>query len=108
MFRMNPFKTVEAGANDLAEELASDVHSVLSGKDVESLPQLKALRQRVETKMAVAREIAAEKARIAASRAKEIAGATNDYAHDQPWKIAAGALAAVVLLGWLLGRRDLD
>jgi ElaB/YqjD/DUF883 family membrane-anchored ribosome-binding protein len=102
---MSQSNNLEAAANAVVEDLASDVRGVLSGKELESVPQLKALRQRVETKLAIARELASEKSRVAAKKAKEAASSANAYAHDEPWQIAAGALAVGVLVGLLLGRR---
>jgi ElaB/YqjD/DUF883 family membrane-anchored ribosome-binding protein len=102
---MSASKNLEAAANAVVEELASDVKGVLGGKDLESMPQIKALRQRVETKLAIARELAAEKSKLATLKAKEAATTANAYAHDEPWQIAAGALAVGVLVGLLLGRR---
>ncbi len=104
-FPMSQASNLEAAANAVVEDLASDVKGVLSGKDLESLPQLKALRQRVETKLAIARELASEKSKVAAKKAKEAANTANAYAHDEPWQIAAGALAVGVLVGIVLGRR---
>ena len=40
---MSQTSNLEAAANAVVEDLASDVHGVLSGKDLESLPQLKAV-----------------------------------------------------------------
>ena len=102
---MSATKNLEAAANAVVEDLASDVKWVLSSKELESVPQVKALKQRVEAKLAIARELAAEKSRIAAKRAKDAAQTANAYAHDEPWQIAAGALAVGVLVGLLLGRR---
>ena len=102
---MSASNNLEAAANAVVEDIASDVKGVLGGKDLESNPQIKALRQRVETKLAIARELAAEKSKIAAKKAKDAASTANAYAHDEPWQIAAGALAAGVLIGLLLGRR---
>ena len=42
---------------------------------------------------------------MAAKKAKEAANTANAYAHDEPWQIAAGALAVGVLVGIVLGRR---
>ena len=102
---MSASNNLEAAANAVVEDIASDVKGVLGGKDLESNPQIKALRQRVEAKLAIARELAAEKSKIAAKKAKDAASTANAYAHDEPWQIAAGALAAGVLIGLLLGRR---
>ena len=98
---MSASKNLEAAA----EDIASDVRGVLASKDLDSAPHIKALRQRIDTKLAIARELAAEKSRLAAKKAREAASATNAYAHDEPWQIAAGALAVGVLVGLLLGRR---
>ncbi len=102
---MSQSNNLEAAANAVVEDLASDVEGVLSGKDLESMPQLKALRMRVDAKLAVARELASEKSKLAAEKAKEAAHTANAYAHDEPWRIAGAALAVGVLLGLLLGRR---
>lgn len=98
---MSASKNLEAAA----EDIASDVRGVLASKDLDSVPHIKALRQRIDTKLAIARELASEKSRLAAKKAREAASATNAYAHDEPWQIAAGALAVGVLVGLLLGRR---
>lgn len=102
---MSQTSNLEAAANAVVEDLASDVHGVLSGKDLESLPQLKALRKRVDAKLAIARELASEKSKVAAQKAKEAASTANAYAHDEPWQIAGAALAVGLLVGLLLGRR---
>jgi hypothetical protein len=51
-----------------AEDIASDVRGVLASKDLDSVPHIKALRQRIDTKLAIARELAAEKSKLAARR----------------------------------------
>jgi ElaB/YqjD/DUF883 family membrane-anchored ribosome-binding protein len=88
-----------------AEDIASDVRGVLASKDLDSVPHIKALRQRIDTKLAIARELAAEKSKLAAKKAREAANSANAYAHDEPWQIAGAALAVGVLVGLLLGRR---
>jgi ElaB/YqjD/DUF883 family membrane-anchored ribosome-binding protein len=96
---------LEAAANQVVEDLASDVRGVLSSKELDSVPHIKALRQRVDAKLAIARELAAEKGKLAAKKAREAAGQANAYAHDEPWQIAGAALAVGVLVGLLIGRR---
>jgi len=96
---------LEAAANQVVEDLASDVRGVLSSKELEAVPHIKALRQRVDAKLAIARELAAEKGKLAAKKAREAAGQANAYAHDEPWQIAGAALAVGILVGLALGRR---
>jgi ElaB/YqjD/DUF883 family membrane-anchored ribosome-binding protein len=96
---------LEAASNAVVEDMANDVKGVLSNKDLESVPQIKALKQRVEAKLAIARELAAEKSKVAAQKAKDAAQTANAYAHDEPWQIAGAALAVGVLVGLVLGSR---
>ena len=96
---------LEAAANQVVEDLASDVRGVLASKDLDSVPHIKALRQRIDTKLAIARELAAEKSKLAAQKAREAANSANAYAHDEPWQIAGAALAVGILVGLALGRR---
>lgn len=102
---MSATQNLEAAANAVVEDIASDVRGVLSNAELEKVPQIKALRQRVDAKLAIARELAAEKGRIAAKKAREAATTANAYAHDEPWQIAGAALAVGVLVGLLLGSR---
>ena len=102
---MTASTNLEAAANAVAEDIASDVRGVLASKDLDKLPNIKALRQRIDSKLAIARELAAEKSRIATQKAREAANTANAYAHDEPWQIAGAALAVGVLVGLLLGRR---
>ncbi|HYP82552.1 DUF883 family protein [Variovorax sp.] len=96
---------LEAAANQVVEDIANDVRGVLSSEELGSIPRVKALRQRVDAKLAIARELASEKGKLAAKKAREAAGTANAYAHDEPWQIAGAALAVGVLVGLLIGRR---
>jgi ElaB/YqjD/DUF883 family membrane-anchored ribosome-binding protein len=102
---MTASTNLDAAADAVAEDIASDVRGVLANKDLDSVPNIKALRQRLDSKLAIARELAAEKSRLAAQKAKEAANSANAYAHDEPWQIAGAALAVGVLVGLLIGRR---
>ena len=96
---------LEAAANAVADDIENEVRDVLASKELDTLPNIKALRQRIDSKLAIARELAAEKSRIATQKAREAANTANAYAHDEPWQIAGAALAVGVLVGLLLGRR---
>ena len=102
---MSAANNLEAASNAVIEDIATEVKVGLGGKDLESNPQIKALRQRLEAKITIARELAAEKSKLAAKKAREAANSANAYAHDEPWQIAGAALAVGVLVGLLLGRR---
>ncbi len=98
---MSSISNLEAATDAVVE----DVRGVLASKELDSVPHIKALRQRVDAKIAIAKELTAEKGRLAAKKAREAADNANAYAHDEPWQIAGAALAVGVLLGLLLGRR---
>jgi ElaB/YqjD/DUF883 family membrane-anchored ribosome-binding protein len=97
--------TVTTHLEAAAEDIANEVRDALASKELDSVPQIKALRQRVDSKLAIARELAAEKSRIAARKAREAAHTANVYAHDEPWQVAGAALAVGILVGLLIGRR---
>jgi ElaB/YqjD/DUF883 family membrane-anchored ribosome-binding protein len=97
--------TITTHLEAAAEDIASDVRDALASREFDAVPQIKALRQRIDSKLAIARELAAEKSRVAARKAREAARAADVYAHDEPWQVAGAALAVGVLVGLLLGRR---
>jgi len=102
---MSVSNNLEARANAMVEDLAQDVKNVLSDTELASKDEIRKLKQRVESKMSVVRELAAEKSRVAAQKAKDAARTANVYAHDEPWQIAGAALAVGVLVGLVLGSR---
>jgi len=94
------------GAAAAVENLASDVRGLLASKEFDVVPEIKALRDSLDAKLQVAREVVGEKSKIAAKKARDAADTANAYAHDEPWQIAGAALAVGVLVGLLLGRRN--
>ena len=87
------------------ENLVTDVQGLLSSAELDAVPQIKALRKKIDESLCVVRETAVDAAQEAARRAREAASTANTYAHDEPWQVAGGALAVGVLLGFLLSRR---
>jgi len=97
-------ETVSHAQNEL-EKLVSDLRSLISSKDLDSVPEIKLLRQRLDDGIHTVRESAVRAAQEAAYQAKEAARAADRYAHDEPWRVAGAALAAGALVGFLLARR---
>lgn len=97
-------ETVSNAQNEL-EKLVSDLRSLISSKDLDSVPEIKLLRQRLDDGIHTVRESAVRAAQEAAYQAKEAARAADRYAHDEPWRVAGAALAAGALVGFLLARR---
>jgi ElaB/YqjD/DUF883 family membrane-anchored ribosome-binding protein len=87
------------------EKLVSDLRGLLASKDLDAVPDIKILRQRLDDGIHSAREAAVRAAQDAARQAKEAALAADRYAHDEPWRVAGAALAVGALVGFLLARR---
>ena len=87
------------------EKLVSDLRGLLASKDLDSVPEIKLLRQRLDDGMSTVRDSTIRAAQEAARQAKEAAIAADRYAHDEPWRVAGAALAVGALVGFLLARR---
>ena len=80
------------------EKLVSDLRGLLANKDLDAVPEIKLLRQKLDDGMHNVRESAVRAAQDAAI-------AADRYAHDEPWRVAGAALAVGALVGFLLARR---
>jgi ElaB/YqjD/DUF883 family membrane-anchored ribosome-binding protein len=87
------------------EKLVSDLRGLLANKDLDGVPEIKLLRQRLDDGMTSVRDSAVRTAQEAARQAKEAAAAADRYAHDEPWRVAGAALAVGALVGFLMARR---
>ncbi|MFT4243386.1 MAG: DUF883 family protein [Acidovorax sp.] len=87
------------------EKLVTDLRGLLASKELDAVPEIKLLRQRLDDGMHSVRDSAVRAAQEAARQAKEAAQAADRYAHDEPWRVAGGALAVGALVGFLLARR---
>jgi len=87
------------------EKLVSDLRGLLANRDLDSLPEIKVLRQRLDDGMYQVRDSAVQAAQEAARQAKEAARMADRYAHDEPWRVAGAALTIGAIVGFLLTRR---
>jgi ElaB/YqjD/DUF883 family membrane-anchored ribosome-binding protein len=94
------------------EKLVADMRTVLA--DTEQLLKavvgqsgeaLAAMRPRIEDSLRNAKARLAEFERLAADRARAAAQATDDYAHEHPWKVAGITALLGVAVGLLISRR---
>jgi len=97
--------TLVSSAQRELERLVGDLRRLLSNKDLDGIPEIKQLRQRMDDGIHSVREAAVRAAQDAATQAKEAAAAADRYAHDEPWRVASGALIVGALVGFLLSRR---
>jgi ElaB/YqjD/DUF883 family membrane-anchored ribosome-binding protein len=91
---MNGSDTTTTSQGEL-EKLVTDLKGLLANKNLDAVPEIKLLRQRLDDGMQTARDSAVRAAQDAADR----------YAHDEPWRVAGAALAVGALVGFLLARR---
>ncbi len=94
-----------SNAQDEMENLVSELRGILSSKDLDSVPEIRQLRKRLDQGLSEAQNSALESAREAARQTREAARAAVEYAHDEPLRVAGVALAVGVVVGFLLGRR---
>ncbi|KAF1047821.1 DUF883 family protein [Xylophilus sp.] len=87
------------------ESLVNDLRGLLADKSFDDVPEIKAVRKRLEEGAQAAQNSAVRLAQEAAQQAREAARAADEYAHDEPWRVAGAALAAGAVVGFLLGRR---
>ena len=72
------------------EKLVSDLRGLLASKDLDGIPEIKQLRQRLDDGIHSVRDSAVRAAQEAALQAKDAARAADRYAHDEPNAYAAG------------------
>ncbi|QNP48873.1 DUF883 family protein [Diaphorobacter aerolatus] len=94
-----------SSAQEDLEKLVGDLRGLLSSKDLDSLPEIRQLRKRLDESVYTVRDSAVRAAQEAAHQAKEAARVANNYAHDEPWRVATAAMAVGALVGFLLARR---
>ncbi len=87
------------------EKLVAEMRTLMANKNLDSVPEIKALRERLDEGMHNVRDAAIRAAQEAANQAKDAARAADRYAHDEPWRVAGAALAVGALVGFLLARR---
>ena len=105
MPKSNPFADTISSAQADLEKIVGDLRSVLSNKDLDNVPEIRQLRQRLDDTVGTARDSAVRAAQDAARQAKEAALAADRYAHDEPWRVAGAALAVGALVGFIFSRR---
>ncbi|MDD0809477.1 DUF883 domain-containing protein [Curvibacter sp. RS43] len=87
------------------DNLVADLRNLITRKELDAVPEIKALRERMDAGLESVRASAVQAAHDAARQARDAARAADDYAHDEPWRVAGAALAVGALIGFLLGRR---
>ena len=104
LFMSSVSETVSTSQGEL-EKLVGDLRGLLASRDLDGIPEIKQLRQRLDDGIQTVRDATVRAAQQAADQARDAARAADRYAHDEPWRVAGAALAVGALIGFLLGRR---
>lgn len=97
-------KAASATRDDL-EKLVEDLRDLLANKELDAVPEIKQLRERLDEGVQTVREATVRAAQDALEQAREASRAADRYARDEPWHLASAALAVGALVGFLLARR---
>lgn len=107
-----PKESTMADSTVAKERLVADFHAVMS--DIDALMsattnkaegEAAALRERIRDRLDAAKGRVLDAQHEAIARAKQAAGATDDYVHDHPWQAIGVAAALGLAVGVLIGRR---
>ena len=83
----------------------ADVEDLVKETAAFSGDELALTRARLSERISAARESLGELGDNLAEQGRRTAIATNDYVHEQPWKVIGASAAAAFLLGFVLARR---
>ncbi|MEW6100436.1 MAG: hypothetical protein AB1666_14725 [Pseudomonadota bacterium] len=86
-------------------DLRKDVNEVLSKPEVAKLPEVRALKDRLQEALRSASDTVADVSHGIGKQVRYTASAVDEYVRDRPWKFAVGAAAVGLVVGLLLGRR---
>ena len=89
---------------DEFSSVLSEAESLLDKAGKETGDKARDLRTQVEARLLSAKLKLQELEGEAVDRAKAAARYTDDYVHDHPWQVVAGATAVGVVLGMLIAR----
>jgi ElaB/YqjD/DUF883 family membrane-anchored ribosome-binding protein len=85
--------------------VVADTEQLLKAVISQSGEKLAALQPRIEENLRSAKARLAEFEQAASEKARAAAQATDDYAHEHPWKIAGFSALLGVAVGLLISRR---
>jgi ElaB/YqjD/DUF883 family membrane-anchored ribosome-binding protein len=103
----------ESLASSVSSGVSREFHSFLADiedlvKDTTSLTgeDLAKAKAKLSARVAAARESVEDMSDAVVSRARKTAKATDQYVHEQPWKVIGASAAIAFLVGFALARRE--
>ncbi len=86
LFMSSVSETVSTSQGEL-EKLVGDLRGLLASRDLDGIPEIKQLRQRLDDGIQTVRDATVRAAQQAADQARDAARAADRYAHDEPWRV---------------------
>lgn len=86
-------------------QLIADAESLVAETAHNSESKIIALRERVTENLKAARHKLADVEDVIKTKTREVARATDDYVHDNPWKAIGAAAGIGLIVGLLMSRR---
>ena len=86
-------------------DLKADLAELMSNPAVRDLPEVRALKDKLQESFHRASEAVADASHDISRRVRHTATVADEYAHEEPWKVAGIAALAGLLVGVLISRR---
>ncbi len=98
-------KSTRAGVSKEFHSFLADIEDLV--KDTTSMTgeDLAKAKAKLSERVAAAKESVEDMGNAISKRARATAADTNQYVHDQPWKVIGAGAAVAFLLGFVLARR---
>ncbi len=85
--------------------VVSDAEEILRATAGQAGDKMSELRAKLQDHLSSARHSLADAQAVVVERTKEVARATDDYVHDNPWRSIGIAAGIGFIIGLLIGRR---
>lgn len=96
---------VLSGAASEFQHFLADIEDLIKETTTLTGEDLSRAKEKLSNRLAEAKESVQEVGSAVAQRGRRAASATNDYVHDQPWKVIGASAAIGLLVGFALSRR---
>lgn len=88
------------------QNVLADIEDLIKATTSLTGDELARAKVRLGERVAFAKKYATDTGNAIALRARDAAGKTDAYVHEQPWKVIGASAAVAFLLGLLIARRN--
>ena len=87
------------------QSIITDAETLLKATANQGREAIGAIRAQTEKSLAIAKVKMTEAENALKEKARVTANATDDYVHENPWRVVSAAAAVGLVIGLLIGRR---